>query len=105
MGSLDQDSARRVPDTTEELLIRTQAGDLAARDRLLTRYRARLQRVAHGRIPVQLRSLIDTEDIVQSTLLRTLDHVKGFVWRHESSFLGYLRTAVLNQIRDEIRRA
>jgi len=105
VGNLDADSAPSLPETTAALLARTQAGDLAARERLASRYRSRLSRVAHGRIPRSLRPLIDTDDIVQSTLVRALDHVDGFTWRHEGSFLGYLRAAVLNQIRDQIRRA
>jgi len=42
---------------------------------------------------------------VQITLLRSLDHLKGFDPRREGAFLAYLRRILVNQIRDEIRKA
>jgi RNA polymerase sigma-70 factor (ECF subfamily) len=47
---------------------------------------------------------LDTDDLVQVTLIRALDHVEGFEPRHEGAFLAYMRRILLNQIRDEIRR-
>ena len=49
--------------------------------------------------------MVDTDDLVQITLLRALDHVNEFEPRREGAFLAYLRTIVLNSVRDEIRRA
>jgi RNA polymerase sigma-70 factor (ECF subfamily) len=42
---------------------------------------------------------------VQSTLFRALAHIQDFENRGEGAFLAYLRTILLNQIRDEARRA
>ena len=47
---------------------------------------------------------MDTEDIVQHTLVRTLQHLKSFDPRGTGAFQAYLRQAVLNRIRDEVRR-
>jgi len=47
---------------------------------------------------------LDTDDLVQVTLIRALDHVEGFEPRHEGAFLAYMRRILLNQIRDEVRR-
>ena len=91
-------------ETTASLLARVREGDAAARDRLLQRYSSALRRWAHGRLPARAREILDTDDLVQITLLRALDHVKGFEPRREGAFLAYLRRIVLNQIRDEIRR-
>ena len=54
------------------------AGDDQARSRLVTRYLAILRSWAHGRLPPRARSLADTEDLVQVTLMRALDGVKSF---------------------------
>jgi len=48
--------------------------------------------------------MIDTDDLVQLTLLRALDHVKEFEPRRPGAFLAYLRKILFNQIRDQIRR-
>ena len=48
--------------------------------------------------------MADTDDLVQNTLIRALDNVNQFEPRHEGAFLAYLRTILLNQVRDEIRR-
>jgi RNA polymerase sigma-70 factor (ECF subfamily) len=47
---------------------------------------------------------MDTDDLVQETLLRSLRHLDPFDARRSGAFQAYLRRAVLNRIRDEIRR-
>ncbi len=37
--------------------------------------------------------------------MRALDQVRGFEPRREGAFLAYLRQILLNQVRDEVRRA
>src|SRR5215831_14186087 len=90
---------------TATLLGRARAGDPHARNQLCTRFRPLMVRWAHGRLPVFARDgLMDTEDLVQNCLVRALDKLETFVPRHEGAFFGYLRQALLNQIRDQIRR-
>ena len=92
-------------ETTAELLGRLQQGDAAARESLITRYLPVLRRWAHGRLPSYARGLADTDDLVQVTFLRAVDHLPEFEARHEGAFLAYLRRILLNSIRDEIRSA
>ena len=87
-----------------ELLERARAGDAAALDRLLTRYLRPLRRWAHGRLPRWARDLSDTEDLVQETLIHTLRHLGTFRPQREGALQAYLRQAVRNRIRDELRR-
>ncbi len=98
--------AERTADTflTSELVQRAQAGDAAALERILERYLPRLQRWASGRLPSYARSLFDTTDIVQETLLRTLEGIHRIEAR-PGVFQSYVRKAVLNRIRDQIRWA
>lgn len=63
-----------------------------------------LKQWAHGRLPRWARSVNDTTDVVQETLLRTFDRLEGFDNRGKGAFQAYLRQAVINRIHDEVRR-
>lgn len=88
-----------------DLLQRARDGDAQALETLCARYRPALHRWASGRLPRWARDLLDTDDLVQETLLRTLGRLREFEPRSEGALRAYLRQAVLNQIRDEVRRA
>jgi RNA polymerase sigma-70 factor (ECF subfamily) len=90
---------------TVELLRLARAGDDRARDQLLARYAPRLRRWASGRLPMYARSLFDTADVVQETLLRVLQGFDRIEVRGPDGFQFYVRQAVLNRIRDEVRWA
>jgi len=91
-------------ESTTTLLALVRDGNPEARERLVRRYRPALLRWAHGRLPGNARDLAETQDLVQVTLLKALDHVSGFVPRREGAFLAYLRTILVNEIRMEIRK-
>lgn len=86
------------------LLQRAQAGDREALDQLIERYRSRLVRWASGRLPAYARDLTETQDLVQDTLLQALRHIETFDIRGEGALQAYLRQAILNRVRMEIRR-
>jgi len=92
-------------ESTATLLSQLRAGDEEARARLVERYLPILRRWARGRLPGGARDLLDTDDLVQVTLLRALHHMEAFEPQREGAFLAYLRSIVLNAVRDEIRRA
>jgi RNA polymerase sigma factor (sigma-70 family) len=48
---------------------------------------------------------MNTDDVVQEVFLRSLAHVGQFEPRHPGAMTAYLRQAVLNRIRDEIKKA
>lgn len=91
-------------ESTATLLARVRAGDRPAREQLARRYLATLLRWGHGRLPSYARDLSDTQDLVQVTLLKALEHVDTFEPQREGAFLAYLRTILLNEVRGEIRR-
>lgn len=92
-------------EATLQLLQRARAGDRAAVDTLVARYLPRLQRWASGRMPIWARDVADTDDIVQEAVLRTFARINEFEPRREGALQAYLRQAILNRIRDELRRA
>lgn len=94
----------QVEETTALLLDRARGGDAAARERLVARYLPMLRRWAHGRLPPATRDLTDTDDLVQVTLVRVLRQIERFEYGGTGSFLAYLRSTLLNLLRNEIRR-
>ena len=86
------------------LLERVRGGDAAALNQLLRRYLPRLSRWASGRLPRWARDVSDTDDLVQETLIRTVRNLDHFEARGDGALQAYLRGAVMNRIRDEIRR-
>jgi len=96
----------REPDSvsTIDLLARARAGDASALDVLFARYGPELGRFAHGRLPRWARDLADTPDLVQETLLQTFKQIDRFEWRGEGALRAYMRQAVMNRVRDELRR-
>jgi RNA polymerase sigma-70 factor (ECF subfamily) len=93
------------PESTVELLARARAGDDAALDQVFARAIPMLKRWASGRLPLWTRDMIDTDDLVQETVVSTLKHIDVFEYRADSALQAYLRQAVMNRIRNEIRRA
>jgi RNA polymerase sigma factor (sigma-70 family) len=91
-------------ETTVSLLARAREGDSAALERLFARHLKPLQRFARGRLPEWARDLADTDDLVQDALLQTFKKMEGFEPRHPGALQAYLRQAVLNRMRDELRR-
>lgn len=90
---------------TGDLLSRAKGGDRSALGALMERYRPRLVRWASGRLPAYARSLLDTNDLVQETLLRAIEVLDSIEVRGPGVFQAYVRQAVLNRIRDQVRWA
>lgn len=86
------------------LLERARAGDAVALDDLLARYLPRLQRWATGRLPAGARGLLDTHDVVQETIVRTVRHLHRIELRDEGALQAYLRQALTNRFNDEYRK-
>ena len=90
-------------DSTIRVLERAQAGDRSAAMILIERAAPSVRRWAHGKLPPSVRNDADTEDIVQDAVLRTLKSIERFKHRTVGGMQAYLRTSVINRIRDLIR--
>ena len=97
------DSGESPTDSTQYLVERAKAGDRQALDLLFDRALPALRRWASGRLPRWSRDLMDTDDIVQETAIRAMQRIGGFEPRHAGALQAYLRQAIVNRIRDEIR--
>jgi RNA polymerase sigma-70 factor (ECF subfamily) len=92
------------PEATITLVARARDGDTAALEVLCARFIPRMKRWAHGRLPAHTRSIVDTHDLVQDTLVHVVRRLDSFVPRHEGAFQGYVRQALQNRIIDLVRR-
>lgn len=99
------DERRAAPSNSTLLLSRARDGDSRALAALFERHFPQLVRWTHGRLPQWARTFVGTTDLVQETLIRTFRRLDTFEARREKALQAYLRTAVANRIRDEIRRA
>jgi len=109
-----QDTTKPVPasdawrsspmDSTMDLVERVQQGDLAAQEVLLERHIRALRPMVHHRLPTYVRSMTDTDDVVQDVLVKTVGRLPYFESRNPMAFLAYLRRAIVNRIVDEVRR-
>lgn len=106
---MPQDPAGASPgeplDSTALLLAQARAGDESARNRLFARFLPLLRGWARRRLPLHARDLAETDDLVQVTLMRALARLDAFEARREGAFLAYLRTILLNSVREELRRS
>ena len=91
-------------ESTFELIERARAGDQESLERLMARHLGPLRRFVSGRLPRWARDLSDTDDLVQDTLLKTFKRIDDFDVRGPGALQAYLRQAVMNRLRDELRR-
>jgi RNA polymerase sigma-70 factor (ECF subfamily) len=58
---------------------------------------------AHGRLPAAARGPLETQDLVQDTLIRVFKKLQSFEPRHPGAFRDYVWTTMWNAIRDIAR--
>lgn len=103
---MEHEAVDRSPaDRTLELLRRLRAGDDAALDILIARYIPELTRWATGRLPGWARHAVDTDDLVQETLIQVFKKLDTIDYRGEGALFAYLRQSVLNRLRNQVRWA
>lgn len=90
--------------STLTLLSEARAGNERATEVLLERHRRLLRRWGRGRVPRGVRDLVDTEDLVQDVLSRTIAHLDDFDPQHSGAFRAYLRRSFLRLVLDHKRR-
>jgi RNA polymerase sigma factor (sigma-70 family) len=93
------------PESSLNLLLRAQSGGQAALNDLLARYLPRLERWASGRLPMGVRTMLETGDLVQDAVVNALRHLSTLEIRTEGALQAYLRQAVNNRIIDLFRRS
>jgi RNA polymerase sigma factor (sigma-70 family) len=90
--------------TDLSLLLRAQHGDAEALEQLVGRITPDLRQWA-ARMPRWACDVADADDVVQETLVSVLGRLRHFEVRHHYALDAYLRRAVVNRIRSEVRKA
>lgn len=96
---LDENAA-----ATAALIERARHGDREAVNVLFDRHIPALKRWASGRLPHWARDLADTNDLVQATALDAFRQLHAFEVRGDGALQAYLRQALMNRLRNELRR-
>jgi RNA polymerase sigma-70 factor, ECF subfamily len=89
---------------TEELLTRAGAGDLAARNLLLDKYRNRLRAVVAIRLHRGMSSRIDPSDVVQESLAEANGRLADYIQRRPLPYYLWLRELTLERLVELHRR-
>ena len=90
--------------TTAFLLQQYQQGKNNSCDELFQLYHPALMRWAHGRIPTQAKGFMDTQDMVQDTMILAFKRINYIKAKRPGAFFTYLRTVFINQIKQELRK-
>ena len=101
---MSEEHGSPVGDKTLELLARARTGDRDALERLFARHIPLLKRWASGRLPRWARDIADTSDLIQESVFETFKHLESFEPRGEGAIQAYLRQAVVNRLRNQLRR-
>jgi RNA polymerase sigma-70 factor (ECF subfamily) len=96
--------ADQVQDKTQELITLARGGDQSALDQLCGAYAERVRRIVRLRMGSELRSKLESLDIVQDAMMSALRGLGDFSYRGEGSFLRWLSGIAENQIRENLDR-
>lgn len=90
--------------TTDRLLQAVSMGNQSAVGALMTLHLPYLRRIVELRMAPELKSRVDTSDIVQETQMVIIRRINEFVSKRPSSFRVWLRTRAIEQLADQYRR-
>jgi len=87
---------------TQQLVNLAQQGDRSALDQLYGVYGERVLRIIRLRMGSELRSKLESMDLVQDVLMGALKDLGGFTYTNEGDFLRWLGRIAENRIRDNL---
>jgi RNA polymerase sigma-70 factor, ECF subfamily len=73
-----------------DLVLRAQAGDKQALNRLIERYYERVRRIVRLRLGSKLREVVESGDILQETFKEAVVRLNDFEMREEASLINWL---------------
>ena len=89
---------------TQQLVALAQEGDAFALDQLCGVYVERVRRIVRFRMGPELRSHLESMDLVQEALIEAVQDLREFTYTTDGDFLHWLSSIVENTIRDHIDR-
>jgi RNA polymerase sigma-70 factor (ECF subfamily) len=89
---------------TQQLVTQAQGGDDSALGQLCGVYAERVRRIVRFRMGPELRSQLESMDLVQETLIEAVKDLGDFAYSNDGDFLRWLSSIVENTIRDNVDR-
>jgi RNA polymerase sigma-70 factor (ECF subfamily) len=89
---------------TQHLVSLAKQGDKSALQRLCEVYAERVLRIVRLRMGAELRSRLQSMDLVQDVFTSALPSLKDFTYKNEGDFLRWLATITENRIRDNLEK-
>ena len=89
---------------TQKLVALAQEGDHSALDQLCRVYGERVQRMVRFRMGRELRSKLESMDLVQDAFVAAVKGLGDFEYRNEGDFLRWMSKIAENRIRDTLKR-
>jgi RNA polymerase sigma-70 factor (ECF subfamily) len=89
---------------TQELVALAQEGDQSALNRLYRVYAERVRWMVRLRMSKELRTKLESMDIVQDTLIHALRGLDDFTYKNEGDFVRWLSKIAENELRGSLRK-
>jgi RNA polymerase sigma-70 factor (ECF subfamily) len=90
--------------TTQHLVTLAKEGDRAALEKLCKVYGERVHWIVRFRMGREIRSKLDSMDLVQDAFVLALQDLGDFTYRDEGDFLRWLSKIAENRIRDNVKK-
>lgn len=90
--------------TTQHLVALAKKGDRTALEQLCQVYGERVHWIVRFRMGAEIRSKLDSMDVVQDAFVLALEDLEDFTYRDEGDFLRWMSRIVENRIRDNIKK-
>ncbi len=90
--------------TTQRLVTLAKEGDRAALEQLCQVYAERVHWIVRFRMGGEIRSKLDSMDLVQDAFVLALEDLGDFTYRDEGDFLRWLSKIAENRIRDNVKK-
>jgi len=93
-----------IMDKTQHLVAMVRGGDESALNQLCNVYGARIHWIIRLRMGKELRSKLESMDIVQDTLIHALSGLDDFTYKNEGDFVRWLSTIAENVLRGNLKK-
>ena len=89
---------------TRQLVVLARDGDKSALNQLYGIYAERVRWMVRFRMGKELRSRLESMDLVQDTLIHALNDLDGFTYKDEGDFIRWLSTIAENVLRGNLKK-
>ena len=89
---------------TQRLVTLAKTGDESALEQLCKAYGERIRRIIRLRMGNELRSKLESMDLVQDAFIAALRGLENFTYQNEGDFLRWLSKIAENRLRDNLKK-